>query len=227
MNEISSSGTRAAEAVVPNGTSSAGRKLVVGLIGGVASGKSLVARQFAELGGAVLDGDRAGHEVLRLPEVERAIRERWGEQVFDREGHVVRAAVAQIVFQGDPAARHELDYLQQLTHPRIGEMLVRQLQQARDDARVPVIVLDAPVMLEAGWSNVCDKMVFVDAPRELRLARARQRGWSEEDFTRREGVQASLDAKRARADVVIDNSGTPESTQAQTERFWRTLSVAP
>lgn len=226
MNEVSSRGTRAVEALAPDGATAARRTHVVGLIGGVASGKSLVARQFAELGAAVLDGDRAGHEVLRLPEVVQAIRERWGDKVLDREGRVVRAAVAEIVFQDNAAARRELDYLQQLTHPRIGEMLVRQLQQAQADPRVPVIVLDAPVMLEAGWSDVCDQLVFVDAPREVRLARARQRGWNEEEFTRREGAQASLDAKRARADVVIDNSGTPESTRAQVEQFWRTLGIA-
>lgn len=226
MNEVSSGGTRAAEACVPDGTSAQRPTPVVGLIGGVASGKSLVARQFAELGATVLDGDRAGHDVLQLAEVKQAIRARWGEQVFDREGNIVRAAVAKIVFQPDVTARRELDFLEQLTHPRIGEVLVRNLQQAREDASVPAIVLDAPVMLEAGWSDVCDKIVYVDATREQRLARARQRGWSEEDFTRREGAQASLDAKRARADVVIDNSGTPENTQAQVEQFWRTLPVA-
>lgn len=226
MNEVSSDGPRAAEAHLPDDTSAARRTPIVGLIGGVASGKSLVAEQFAKLGGTVLDGDRAGHDVLRLPEVEQAVRARWGEKVFDSAGHVLRAAVAQIVFQDNPASRSELKYLEQLTHPLIGEMLVRQLQQAQEDARVPVIVLDAPVMLEAGWSEVCHKIVYVDAPRELRLARARQRGWSEEDFTRREAAQASLDAKRARADVVIDNSGTPENTRAQVERFWQTLGVS-
>jgi len=226
MSEVSSGGTRAAEALVPGATALPRRTPVIGLIGGVASGKSLVAQQFAELGATVLDGDRAGHEVLRLEDVKEAIRQRWGNEVFDGNGEVIRPAVARIVFQPTDASRGELEFLERLTHPRIGEMLVNQLQQARDDRAVPAIVLDAPVMVEAGWSNVCDKMVYVDAERELRLARARQRGWSEEDFARREGAQVSLDAKRAKADVTIDNSGTTEETRAQVERFWQSLHVS-
>ena len=84
-------------------------------------------------------------------------------------------------------------------------------------------MLDAPLLLEAGWDGLCDTLVFVDAPRPLRMARAVGRGWREEEFAAREGVQKSLDSKRARADVIIDNSGSPESTRAQVERFWHTL----
>ncbi len=84
-------------------------------------------------------------------------------------------------------------------------------------------MLDAPLLLEAGWDKFCDTLVFVDAPRELRLARALARGWSEEDFAAREGVQESLDWKRRRADVVVDNSGSPEQTRSQVERLWHSL----
>ncbi|MBX3412308.1 MAG: dephospho-CoA kinase [Pirellulales bacterium] len=226
MSEVSSSGPRAAEALAPGAAALPRRAPVIGLMGGVASGKSLVARQFADLGATVLDGDRAGHAVLRLDEVKAALRERWGSNVFDDAGEVNRAAVAQRVFQPTDEARRELEFLEGVTHPRIGEMLVSQLQQARDDRDVPAIVLDAPVMLEAGWSEICDKMVYVDARSELRLARARQRGWSEADFARREAAQVSLDTKRAKADVAIDNSGTPEETRAQVERFWRGLGLS-
>jgi dephospho-CoA kinase len=86
-----------------------------------------------------------------------------------------------------------------------------------------VAVLDAPLLLEAGWDELCEKIVFVEAPREARLARARARGWGEEDFAAREGAQESLHRKRARADAIIDNSGSPERTQAQVEQFWASL----
>lgn len=226
MSEVSSGGPRAAEALVAGAAALVRRAPVIGLIGGVASGKSLVAQQFAELGARVLDGDRAGHAVLRLGDVKEAIRQRWGNEVFDGDGEVNRAAVARIVFEPNDESQGELEFLEGLTHPRIGEMLVKQLQEARDDRTVPAVVLDAPVMVEAGWSNVCNKIVYVDARRDLRLARARQRGWSEEDFARREGAQVSLDAKRAKADVAIDNSGTTEETRAQVERFWQSLHVS-
>ena len=83
--------------------------------------------------------------------------------------------------------------------------------------------LDAPLLLEAGWDRLCDTLVFVDAPRGLRLARARKRGWSEADFARREAAQQSLEAKRGRADLVVDNSGPLDATRAQVERLWHSL----
>ena len=76
---------------------------------------------------------------------------------------------------------------------------------------------------EAGLDKLCDKLIFVDAPPEVRLQRAMARGWRKEDFTAREDAQKSLDFKRNRADVVIDNSGSPEQTQAQVQRLWQTL----
>ena len=84
-------------------------------------------------------------------------------------------------------------------------------------------VLDAALILEAGWDKLCDYFAFIDVPREVRLARALQRGWTEGDFTAREAAQESLDSKRARADVIIDNSGSPDHTQGQVQRLWQFL----
>jgi dephospho-CoA kinase len=194
---------------------------VIGLIGGVASGKSVVAAELARLGAAVLDADRAGHEVLALPDVVSAIRQRWGERAFDASGNVDRRAVGRIVFEPGPTGKSELEFLEQLTHPRIGELLMRQVAGlSAGGARA--LVLDAPVMEKSGWYGLCDRIVFVDAPRDVRLARARQRGWTEEDFAAREGAQESLEKKQGRADFVVDNSGSLTETRAQVERWWRT-----
>lgn len=203
---------------------------IVGLLGGVASGKSLVARQFCELGAGLLDGDRAGHEVLRQAEVIQAARARWGERILGPDGQIDRAALGRIVFpppqgcgeQLGDENNAELEFLEQLTHPRIGELLRHEARRLAATGKW-LAVLDAAVMLKAGWDRLCDKIVFVDAPREIRLARALERGWSEEEFTAREAAQESLIVKRERADMVIDNSGSPEMTQAQVERLWRTL----
>ncbi|MBL9123288.1 MAG: dephospho-CoA kinase [Planctomycetaceae bacterium] len=195
---------------------------VIGLIGGIASGKSVVAAELARLGAAILDADRAGHEVLALPDVATAIDARWGRQVRDAEGNLDRRALGRIVFAPGPAGERELEFLEQLTHPRIGELLMRQVAGLiADGARA--LVLDAPVMEKSGWYGLCDRIVYVDAPREVRLARARQRGWTEEEFVAREGAQESLEQKRGRADLVIDNSGSLDGTRAQVERWWQTL----
>lgn len=195
---------------------------VIGLLGGVASGKSAVARMFAEWGAAVLDADRAGHEVLRQPEVERAIRERWGERVFDAAGRVDRPRVAAIVFASAPDGPAELAWLERLTHPRIGKLLELEIERLAGQD-VPAVVLDAPVLDKAGWDRLCDVLVFVDAPRAVRLGRALQRGWTAEEFGRREAAQPPVDQRRTRADHVIDNSGEIEQTRERAAQVWQAI----
>jgi dephospho-CoA kinase len=195
---------------------------IIGITGGVASGKSLVAKQFAVFGAAVLDADKAGHEALRLPHVEAAARQRWGGVVFGPDGRIDRAKLARIVFAPCPEAAQERKYLEQLTHPEIAGLLKRQAA-AFEAAGGKVAILDAALLFEAGWDGMCEKTVFVDAPLEVRQERVLARGWTKEDFAAREGVQESLERKRACADVMIDNSRSPERTRAQIEQFWASL----
>jgi dephospho-CoA kinase len=189
----------------------------IGILGGIASGKSLVTAIFAEHGFGVLNADRAGHETLRLPHVIAAARKRWGEEIVTPDGQIDRGRVAKIVFAPGEAARKEREFLEHLTHPEIGRLLLEEANHMAA-AGVPAIVLDAAVMFEAGWNEWCEKLVFIEAPRTIRLARALSRGWKEEDFIAREAAQESLDFKRDQADVVIDNSGTPAHTRWQIER---------
>lgn len=209
------------------------RPPVIGVTGGVASGKSFVARQFAEWGAAVIDVDRLGHEVLRLPEIEAAARQRWGDEVFSTQGQIDRRRVAEKVFASTPEGREELRYLENLLHPRIREFLDGRVKQLLSRSDVSGVVIDAPLLVEAGWNEFCDRIVFVEAPRAVRLARALGRGWSEREFAARESRQASCEVKRRLADVVIDNATNdnalndkagPDSTRAQSERAWQLLS---
>ncbi len=103
-------------------------------------------------------------------------------------------------------------------------MIERRLRDLATE-RQKMVVLDAPLLLESGLDDYCNTVIFVDSPREIRMARARSRGWNEEDFAAREGAQDSLDSKRAKADVTIDNSGPPESTKAQLDRWLYSLIV--
>jgi dephospho-CoA kinase len=195
---------------------------VIGVLGGVASGKSLVARQLAALGATVLDADETAHEVLRLPAIEAAARVRWGGVIFGADGHIDRSRLADIVFAPPPSGPPERKYLEQIIHPEVGRVLGQQAE-ALARAGAAAAVLDAPLLLEAGWDRLCDRLIFVDSPLEARVERALSRGWTTGDFTAREQIQQSLGSKRACADVIIDNSGSPQHTQAQVERFWHSL----
>jgi dephospho-CoA kinase len=189
-------------------------KPVVGLIGGIGSGKSLVAEMFRRRGANVISGDQLGHEALRQPEIRASVVERWGPQVLESDGTISRRRLAAIVF-GDPK---ELRALEALVFPWIERRIREEIAALRARAEVRLIVLDAAIMLEAGWNKVCDWLVYVDAPRAARLRRLEeQRGWTAKEVQEREKVQMSLTDKMSRADYVVDNSGTPEQVAQQVD----------
>ncbi len=186
---------------------------VIGLIGGIGSGKSQVARVLAEETGAkIISGDALGHEALKQPEVRDQVVRRWGASVLDANGEVDRRKLGGIVF----ADSTELTALEALVHPWIKRRIGEEVEAFRKDPSVPLIVLDAAILLEAGWNGVCDALVFVDVPRDLRLRRiARHRGWTEEEVEARESAQLSLSEKAGRADCSLDNSGTVEDLRRE------------
>src|SRR5215218_2373020 len=122
---------------------------ILGLLGGVASGKSTVANMFRDLGAAVLDADRAGHEILRMPAIRAAVGGRWGSTVVGPDGEIDRKAVAKIVFAPPPDGPRELAELERITHPEIRKRLLAEAEQLAQTG-VPVVILDAPVMLKSG-----------------------------------------------------------------------------
>jgi dephospho-CoA kinase len=194
---------------------------VIGLIGGVASGKSRVAQMLVELGAGLLDADRTGHAVLAEDsDVHAALRRRWGDVVFDQQGRVDRAAIATRVFGEGALADAERQFLESLLHPRIGARLRTQGQEYAADGR-SAVVLDAPLLLEAGWQPMCDVILMVDASRETRLSRAKLRGWNEAEFDQREAAQLSVDVKRLAADAIVNNDGTEADLRDAVSKFWR------
>jgi dephospho-CoA kinase len=193
---------------------------IIGIVGGVASGKSLATEYLRQLGAAVLDGDQAGHEVLREPAVVAAASERWGAAILDADGQIDRSKLAEIVFAPTDEAAAELKFLEDLTHPRIRARLTDKVARLESEENSSVAVLDAPVLLKAGWNDFCQTILFVDTPPKLRLQRAVSRGWSEQDVLRREAAQVPIQQKRAVADVILDNSGPPEKLYQQILDFW-------
>jgi len=194
--------------------------ITIGLVGGVASGKSLAAKMLEDLGARLLDADRTGHEILNEEEVQAALRERWGPAVFTAGGEVDRKAVAARVFGSGEEAEANRRFLEGLLHPRIRQRLEQQ-RQAFAAASVPAVVVDAPLLLEAGWGPMCDIIVFIDASQEQRLARARHRGWTERAFSEREAAQMSVEEKRRAAHVVIRNDSSECELRRAIEKFWR------
>lgn len=195
---------------------------VLGLLGGIASGKSAVARMLVERGAVWLDADRAGHEVLRDADVKNALIQRWGDSILDDAGEINRKAIAAIVFAKTATGATELKWLEEQTHPRIRMKLETELEKLRLQ-NCPVTVLDAPVMLKSGWDKKCDVVWFIEATDEIRLQRALQRGWTAQEFRDREAAQEPIAVKRARADFVVDNSGDLAYTRQQVDRLWQQL----
>lgn len=193
-----------------------GKKLVVGLIGGIGSGKSTVAEELRQRGARIISGDAMGHEGLERPDIRRQIVERWGDNVLDENGKVNRRKVAEIVFK-DSAERRALEGM---VFPWIEKRVTEEILAAQSAADCKLVVLDAAILLEAGWSHVCDRIVYVHADRDTRLERvAAQRGWTAEEVAQREQAQLSLSEKASRADDVIENSGALEQTARQVERL--------
>ena len=196
--------------------------IVIGIVGGIASGKSFVTAHLQSLGGVVLDADRVGHQVLLQASVKQAIHSRWGDQVFDAHGEVDRRNLAQIVF--DPQQPEQLTHLEEITHPRIQQQLDQQIAALRKSKETRFLILDAPVMVKAGWHVLCDELIFVDASETTRWLRASKRGWTQEMFQRREAMQAPLAEKRRLATCVIENDGEKSNTIQQLNQFWNRIS---
>lgn len=178
-----------------------GRPPIIGIVGGIGSGKSAAARAFAGLGCIVSDSDALAHAALRDPPIRAAIAKRFGPEVLGGDGQVSRKVLGRIVF-ADERARRDLEAM---VHPWINSERERAFSLAAPTTRACVI--DAPLLLEAGLAPLCDAIVFIDAPPERRLERSSARGWDEAEFRRREAAQWPLERKRAAATHVIVNDG--------------------
>ena len=195
---------------------------LVGLTGGIGSGKSSVSARLAAKGAVIVDADAIVREV-QVPgtEVFDAIVERFGPGVVAADGTLDRPALAAEAF-GDPAALAELNAL---VHPAVGVEIARRVAEgAGTDA---VVVLDVPLLVEGGRHAVAGILV-VDAPEEAALERlARDRGMSEADARARMASQASREDRLAKADFVVENAGTLEDLDAAVDAAWAWIQTLP
>ena len=188
--------------------------LRIGLTGGIGSGKSTVARLLAARGARIVDADRIAREVVEpgTPGLE-AVVAAFGPGVLTAEGALDRPALAAVVF-ADPEARRRLDGI---VHPLVRTRAAELVAAAPPDA---VVVQDVPLLVETGQAGSYDLVLVVEADLDTRVRRLVGRGLSEEDARARIAAQATDEQRRAVADVVLDNNGSPEDLAAQVEKFW-------
>ncbi len=188
-------------------------KPIIGIVGGIGSGKSHVARIFGELGCLVIDSDRQVTHAYQRDDVKQTLVNWWGPAVLDEFGNVDRSAIARRVF-ADPAERQRLEAL---LHPLVAQMRDEQMRAAAGDPGVLAYVWDTPLLVETGLHRQCDLVVFVDAPDEGRKRRVMEtRGWTEADWARREKLQSPLDKKREIAnDIVRNTAGADDDVRSQ------------
>lgn len=198
--------------------------MLIGLTGGIASGKSTVAGRLSALGAVVVDADQLAREAVAVGSPGLAqIRETFGDGVISVDGGLDRAALGAIVF-GDPEALRKLN---QITHPEVGRLSHERFAAARAADPEAVIVYDVPLLAEARNRGEWDQIVVVHAPAAMRVERlVAFRGMERAEAERRIAAQAGDEERLAIADVVIDSSGTLEETLERTDALWRTLSAA-
>ncbi len=196
--------------------------IVVGLTGGIGSGKSTVSALLAGRGAVVVDADAITRQ-LQAPgqPVLAAIVERFGPDIVSADGTLDRAALAAIVFD-DPAALKDLTAI---VHPAVGAEIARRLEAERSGDRV--VVLDIPLLVEGGRYRVAG-LVVVDVDPDVAVERlARSRGMSEADARARMANQASRADRLAKADWVVDNSGDPSALERQVDAAWNWMQTLP
>lgn len=196
--------------------------ILVGLTGGIGSGKSTVSARLAQLGAVIVDADAIVHQVQQPGSpVLAELAERFGAEVLTADGALDRPAVAAKVF-GDPEA---LAALNAIVHPAVGREMNRQVREHRESDRV--VVLDIPLLTERPRSGL-QGIIVVDVPVETQVERLVQyRGFDEADARARIARQATREDRLATASVVVDNSGPPEALDAQIASVWTWITSLP
>jgi len=173
-------------------------KLIIGISGGIGSGKSTVSALFEECGAEIIDADAIAHKALNEISIKNLLKSRFGDGILLQSGEVNRKSLAKIIFK-DAKAR---EYLEQLIHPKVRKEIKKQIKISVSD----IIVLDVPLIDNSPLLGSCTHKIFVKVPDEIRFQRVQSRGWSKEEWQQREAAQMPVEEKEKNADWVIDNT---------------------
>ena len=198
--------------------------VVIGVTGGIGTGKSTVARMFHQLGATVLDADAIAHKLMEPRKLAwRRIVAAFGNGVLNADQTVNRRRLAAVVFADDELRRR----LEAILHPGVMREIRRQAHQLGRSRRVPAVVLDVPLLVEVGAQDLADVLVVVTAPRAAQRERLKkQHGWTDDEIEARMRAQWDLAAKAALADHVVDNGNGVDATRTQVTQIWRRLEQA-
>lgn len=192
--------------------------LLIGLTGGIGSGKTTVAKMFAELGAVVFDADKLAREAVELgTRGYVAVVELFGADVLLPGGEIDRPALARRVFHNDIERRE----LEAVLHPEIFRMFEERIEPFKSTDKV--VLFDAPLLIESGYDERCDMVILVEAPETLRVRRVIEFGRSEQDARARIAAQTSDEVREFRSDAIIDNTGTLEDLRGQVEAIWEEI----
>lgn len=179
-----------------------GDKPIIGILGGICSGKSTVAREFAKLGCKVIDADKIAHELLDRKAIKEKITKLFGKGILDSEGNIEHKKLAGVVFKDSG----KLALLNEIIHPLVLKRVEELIDKYNGQNQVKAIVLDMPLLAEIGWTERCDKLIFVNCRQKIRAERTKKLDFDKNQLKIRENFQISLDKKRGLADNTVENN---------------------
>ena len=190
---------------------------VIGIAGGIASGKSTIAEMLESLGADIINADKICHRLINTKDIACKITKRWGDHILDDHGKVKRHMLAEIVF----SEREEVSALNSIIHPKAIKEIKSRVAKLQVEAATKAIVIDAALVVESNLIDICDIMLFVDTKKNTCKTRVQNsRKWPLDEITKREKFQGLLQQKREIADVVINNNHSKEDTLYQVKDFW-------
>jgi len=200
--------------------------VVLGITGGIGSGKSTVAQKLSSMGAVLIDADKIASTLLGDRKVKDEIIEEFGESVLDGKGNVYRTYLAHAAFE----SKKNIDKLNKITHPRIKDEILSQVNKLekslakKGKSEKEVVVIDAPLLFEAGLEKICNATLFVDTDLETRLSRTEEeRGWTKDELERRENFQDAPDKKKKKADFVVPNKNGLDKLDSHLNKIYNQL----
>ena len=190
---------------------------VIGITGGIASGKSTIAKMLESLGASVINADEICHRLINTKSISQKIINRWGDHIQDKYGRIERDKLGEIVFSD----RKEISTLNKMIHPEAIKRIKNRITKLRNQSTTVAIVLDAALLVESNLIDICDITLYVDTRKNTCKARVKNsRKWPSGEITKREKFQCSLREKREIADIVISNNQHQADTLKQVKDFW-------
>ena len=190
---------------------------VIGITGGIASGKSTIAGMLGSLGADLIDADKICHELINTKEIALKISKRWGNHLQDNSGKIKRDVLAEIVFSDEK----EVSALNSIIHPVAIKQIKSEITKLHTEAATIAIVLDAALLVESNLVDICDVVLFVNTEKDRCKTRVQNtRKWPLDEIAKREKFQGLLQQKRENSDVVINNNNSKEDTLNQVKDFW-------